>query len=70
MWCAEHTEDARCHDGGETWALHPLGAMKAHTQTLGARTQMLAAGTARTAWMPVANYPLRGGAKVGRDSKP
>jgi len=47
MWCKEHSDDERCMDGGASWAIPELGS----------------AASKPTAWMPVANYPLRGAAK-------
>jgi len=48
MWCKDNSDDARCIDGGTLWAIPELGS---------------APGTP-SAWMPVANYPLRGAAKA------
>jgi len=47
MWCKDNSDDERCIDGGAAWAIPALGTSP---------------GTP-SAWMPVANYPLRGAAK-------
>ena len=45
-WCTENTGDERCVDGGANWAIPPLGS----------------AAETPSAWLPVANFALRGAA--------
>jgi hypothetical protein len=47
-WCLQNPSDARCVDGGASWAVAPLGA------SVGSPSS----------WTPVANFALRGDAAV------